>query len=166
MKMYAVLLISLLLGAQSLWAQSTNSEDRSWLAMVVKPDVMDVQLVWQWDADSSRLIIDGVLVDWRDSTDARFVGRRFMKTVSCLPEGTLRSQGDSVVIIPAAASMRQLERIEAMGVYRLMLPLRTVGGGPVPEKPSGTLILNVMAGKLIDRKYSMEMTRQFVLELP
>ena len=103
MKMYAVLLISLFLGAQSLWAQSTNSEDRSWLAMVVKPDVMDVQLVWQWDADSSRLIIDGVLVDWRDSTDARFVGRRFMKTVSCLPEGTLRSQGDSVVIIPAAA---------------------------------------------------------------
>lgn len=165
--MYRMVIITTLwfvLAVGCLLAQ--HSEDRSWLATVVKPNVMDVNLVWQWDADSSRLVIDGVLVDWQDSTDLRFTGHRFLKTVSCLPEGSLRANGDSIVIIPAAATMRQLERIEQVGVYRLLLPLRMVGGAAVPTKPAGTLILNVMAGKLIDRKYSIEMTRQFVMELP
>lgn len=156
---FAVMAISL----TSAWAQE---EDRSWLAKVVKPDVHDVQLVWAWEADSSRLVIDGIVVDWRDSTDAQFAGRRFLKTVNCLPDGSLKSNGDSVVITPPAARITQVERIESIGIYRLTLPLRSVGGEPLSAPPRGVLLVNLTAGKLIDRKYSIEMTRQFAVELP
>ena len=151
-------------------APAADSTDVAWLGTVVKPVFDYDPMTHRWSADSSSVIFENLIVDWRDDADTateELRSHRFQRTLSCLPTGTLvLSNGDSVAVRPAAARIEQLIRSGPIGIYRMVLPVVDAAGKPLTEAPSGQVTITLSASKIIDRKYSVEMTRQTMVELP
>jgi len=143
-----------------------QQEDVSWLAAVAKPELDYDAMTYSWSADSSAVIVEGIFVTWNDSLDATLQGHTVRKAINCLPQGALvLPNGDSVQVHPLSAQISEVRRIGPLGIYRMVLPIKDASGKPLADRPSGTIVITISAGKLIDRKYSIEGTRQTVLEL-
>ena len=163
-----LLITTYLLAVTPVPAQEPDSpkEDISWLAAVAKPDLDYDALEHSWSADSSAVIFEGLIVDWNDSADAELTGHTIRKALNCLPQGALAlSNGDSVSVHPMSARITEVRRVGPLGIYRMVLPILDGNGQPLAEKPRGQIVITISAGKLVDRKYSIEMTRQTVVEL-
>ncbi len=169
MRTHSLIPIILFLLASVASAQESPEpkEDISWLAAVAKPELDYEGLTHRWSADSSAVIFEGLIVHWHDSADAALSGHTIRKAINCLPQGELAlPSGDSVSVHPLSARISEVRRIGPIGIYRMVLPIQDASGQPLAETPSGAVIITVTAGKLVDRKYSIEATRQTAVMLP
>lgn len=150
-------------------ATPADSTNVSWLAAVVKPSFDFETMKYHWSADSSAVVLEELVVDWRDATDTTdplLKGHRIRRSINCLAEGSLAiSETDSAKVDPLAAKITEIVRSGPIGVYRIVLPVRDAAGKPLAERPRGRIMVTVSAGKLVDRKYSIELTGQTAVEL-
>ena len=166
MRSFTLILLTTLFGSifNAMGQASNKQEDISWLAAIAKPELDYEGMTYSWSADSSAVIVDGIFVTWNDSLDATLEGHTVRKAINC--QGALvLPNGDSVQVHPLSAQISEVRRIGPLGIYRMVLPIQDASGKPLAERPTGTIVITISAGKLIDRKYSIEGTRQTVLEL-
>jgi len=167
--MFLFFVFALLVAPHMASAAAADSTNVSWLAAVVKPSFDFETMKSRWSADSSAVVLEDLVVDWRDAsdtTDPRLKGHRIRRSINCLTEGSLAiSETDSAKVDPLAAQITEVVRSGPIGVYRIVLPVRDAAGKPLAERPRGRIMVTVSAGKLVDRKYSIELTGQTAVEL-
>jgi hypothetical protein len=127
------------------------------LASIPKPVVETDWLAARYDSTTMTVVMDNLLINWNDSLDHTYEGHTITKAFSCTQLGTLLDErGDSVSLDFKAAKIEVVEKMGSTWIYRVTTNIKT-GPGRYPVGPlQGSIYVMINAGKIMDRRYSIE----------